>query len=98
MEKEVQEFIDMLFEPLPPDEACEFLKLCREELAATLGDANDVRVTPEEISEPEFDNAFAVAATLNRAQRRRLITSLVNYEVLLRKYAKESDDSVSTQK
>lgn len=39
MEKEVQEFIDLLLTPVAPKDADVFVQLCREELIETLEDS-----------------------------------------------------------
>ncbi len=88
MEKDVKEFIDLLLTPVPPEDAEVFVQLCRQELTETLeGDRDRAAEKTDTASDEVFDRVFAMAMTLDGSQRRRLITSLVNYEVLVRRYA-----------
>lgn len=97
MEKDVQEFIDLLFTPLPTKDAQEFIKLCREELLEALGDCSNLKEEPgNAASEHEFDQVYSGAVKLSGVQRQRLIASLVNYEVLLRRYGKDSAEQYGT--
>lgn len=86
MEKDVQEFIDLLLTPVPAKDADVFVQLCREELIDTL-EGSTGEAADETVNDEIFDRVFAMATMLDQSQRRRLITSLVNYEVLLQRYA-----------
>ncbi len=93
MTNNIQEFIDTLFAPMPPAAASDYLALCKRAIEEIIGSTID---PDTHATEAPFDQLFLAACKLRRAQRWRLITSLVNHEVLLARFAKNSthDDDV----
>lgn len=86
MDRDTEELIKLLFTPLPGDQARELAELCREELAGLAGDPRAGHGAVDGDADPAFDEVFEAAVTLLPQQRRRLITCLVNYEVLQKRY------------